>query len=148
MTSILLGLRILACMMLMVPSFSLRFSGFLRNRNLVHREQSKLQLSAHHKVTIIHEGKETIHEVEEDTSVLTVALEAGIELPHDCTLGVCLTCPMRIVSGEVDQTGGTLDDSVIADGFALSCCSYPRSDVVIRSIDEKELVDAQFSDRT
>jgi ferredoxin len=134
-------------MMLMVPLFCLRFSGFPRNRNLVHREQSKLQLSAH-KVTIIHEGKETIHEVEEDTSVLTVALEAGIELPHDCTLGVCLTCPMRIISGDVDQTGGTLDDSVIADGFALSCCSYPRSDVVIRSIDEKELVDAQFSDRT
>jgi len=133
----------------MVPVFSFRFTGFLRNGNILQREQSKLQLSAlYHKVKIIHDGKETEVEVREDTSILSVALDAGIDLPHDCDMGVCLTCPTRIISGEVDQTGGTLDDSVIADGFALSCCSYPRSDVVIRSIDEKELVDAQFSDRT
>ena len=40
--------------------------------------------------------------------------------------------------------GGTLDEGVQAQGFALTCCSYPRSDVVVRSIDEDELVSAQF----
>ena len=66
-----------------------------------------------HKVTVQHEGTETVLEVREDVSILAAALEAGVELPHDCELGVCLTCPSRIVSGDVDQTGGTLDDSVM-----------------------------------
>lgn len=109
-------------------------------------QRSRSQL--YHKVTVQHDGKDTILEVGESETILSVALDAGIDLPHDCDFGVCLTCPTRIVSGLVDQTGGTLDESVIEQGFALSCCSYPRSDVVIRSIDEKELVDAQFSDRT
>ena len=99
------------------------------------------------KVTVIHEGVETEMEVDENTSILEASLDAGVDLPHDCDLGVCLTCPSRIISGECDQSTGTLDDSVIAKGFALTCQSYPRSDVVITSIDEEELVEAQFSGR-
>lgn len=92
-----------------------------------------------------HGGKDTVIEVREDESILMAALDAGIDLPHDCDLGVCLTCPSKVVSGKVDQSGGTLDDSVMSQGFALTCCTYPRSDVVIRSIDEDELVSAQFA---
>ncbi|CAM9932682.1 unnamed protein product [Hapterophycus canaliculatus] len=32
-------------------------------------------------------------------------------------------------------------------GYALTCCTYARSDVTIRSVEEDELVGAQFSDR-
>lgn len=100
-----------------------------------------------HKVTIQHEGKDTILEVSENCTVLEAALDAGISLPYDCKLGVCLTCPSRLVSGKIDQSGSTLDDSVMEKGFALTCCAYPRSDVVIKSIEEDELVSAQFSGR-
>ena len=126
---------------LMLPASSFRFNrGHFTNRFSV----SKLSAKATYKVTVQHNGKDTIIDVREDESILSVAIDAGIDLPHDCDMGVCLTCPTRIVSGEVDQTGGTLDDTVIEQGFALSCCSYPRSDVVIRSIDEDELVSAQL----
>ena len=60
-----------------------------------------------------HEGKSTVLDVDENTSILEAALDNDIELPHDCKLGVCLTCPSLIVSGDVDQSDGTLDDSVI-----------------------------------
>lgn len=60
-----------------------------------------------------HEGKSTVLEVDENTSILEAALDNDIELPHDCKLGVCLTCPSLIVSGDVDQSEGTLDDSVM-----------------------------------
>jgi ferredoxin len=40
-----------------------------------------------HKVTIQHLGKETVLDVAEDVSILEAALDAGIELPHDCKLG-------------------------------------------------------------
>jgi ferredoxin len=97
-----------------------------------------------HKVTLQFEGKETIMEVREDETILNAARDNGIELPHDCELGVCLTCPAKVVSGKVDQSGGTLDDSVMEQGYALTCVSCPRSDVVIKAIDEDELVSAQF----
>ena len=80
----------------------------------------------------------------ENVSVLSAAKDAGIELPHDCELGVCLTCPAKVISGKVDHSGSTLDDSVSEQGYALTCCTFPRSDVTIRSIDEDELVSAQF----
>ncbi len=99
---------------------------------------------AKHKVTIQYDGKEVTLNVPETCSILDAALDAGIELPHDCKLGVCLTCPSRLVKGVIDQSSGTLDDSVVEQGFALTCCSYPRSDVIIRTIDEDELVSAQF----
>ena len=60
-----------------------------------------------------HEGKTIVLEVSESTTILDAALDNGIELPHDCKLGVCLTCPSKVVSGEVDQSDGTLDDSVV-----------------------------------
>ncbi|CAN0444976.1 unnamed protein product [Pylaiella littoralis] len=100
-----------------------------------------------HQVTIEHEGKSTVLEVDDNTSILDAALDNDIELPHDCKLGVCLTCPSIVVSGEIDQSDGTLEDSVTAQGYALTCCSFARSDVTIRSVEEDELVGAQFSDR-
>lgn len=131
--------------MLIVPT-----SCFHMYNTITRRDQSNTRLFARatYKVTVQHGGKDTVIDVREDESILSVAIEAGIDLPHDCDMGVCLTCPTRIVSGDVDQTGGTLDDSVIEQGFALSCCSYPRSDVTIRSIDEEELLAAQFSGRS
>lgn len=104
----------------------------------------RLQAATTYKVTIQHEGKDIVLNVRADCSVLEAALDAGIELPHDCKLGVCLTCPSRVVSGTVDQSQGTLDDSVTEQGYALTCVTFPRSDCVIRSIDEDELVSAQF----
>lgn len=108
---------------------------------------TRLFARATYKVTVQHDGKDIVIDVREDESILSAAIDAGIDLPHDCDMGVCLTCPTRIISGSVEQPGGTLDDSVIDQGFALSCCSFPRSDVVIRSISEEELVEAQFSGR-
>jgi ferredoxin len=76
--------------------------------------RSNMILSAKktYKVTVQHGGKDTVLDVREDTPILMAALDAGIDLPHDCDLGVCLTCPSKIVSGIVDQTGGTLDETV------------------------------------
>jgi ferredoxin len=110
------------------------------------RVQTRGMQALNWKVIVKHEGKETEMEVDEGTSILEAALEAGVALPHDCDLGVCLTCPAFIESGTCDQSGGTLDDSVLEAGFALTCQSFPRSDVVIRSIEEEELLDAQFMD--
>lgn len=42
-------------------------------------------------------GLETII-VEAGSTILETALDQGIELPHDCRMGVCMTCPAKLVS--------------------------------------------------
>jgi len=102
---------------------------------------------AKYDVTIKHEGRNRKVQVTEDQSILEAGLDAGLDLPHDCKLGVCLRCSAKVISGDVDQTGTTLDDSVVQQGYALTCMIFPRSDCVIECIDEGELVNAQFSGR-
>ncbi|KAI0497537.1 hypothetical protein KFK09_020768 [Dendrobium nobile] len=98
-----------------------------------------------YKVTIEHEGEQRTLEVGEDETILGRALEEGVEVPHDCKLGVCMTCPARLLSGAVDQSEGMLSEDVIASGYALLCVSHPLSDCVIRTIPEDELLSVQLA---
>lgn len=41
-------------------------------------------------------GLQTIT-VEEGNTILQTALDQGIELTHDCKMGVCMTCPAKMV---------------------------------------------------
>lgn len=63
-----------------------------------------------------------IHEVtcDAETTVLDAAMEAGIELPHSCMSGSCLTCPAKLKSGKVDQSEGVLEEE---QTDAVSSCS-------------------------
>lgn len=98
-----------------------------------------------YKVTIEHGGESRVVEVEEDETILSRALDEGLDVPHDCKLGVCMTCPARLVSGTVDQSDGMLSDDVVARGYALLCAAYPRSDCTIRVIPEDELLKVQLA---
>lgn len=83
--------------------------------------------------------------MESDETILSKALDSGLPVPHDCKLGVCMTCPARLVSGKVDQSEGMLSDDVIERGYALMCASYPRSDCHIKIIPEEELLSLQLA---
>jgi len=97
------------------------------------------------KVEIRHEGKVHVVEVGDGDSILDVALDAGIELRHDCKMGVCMMCPAKVVKGKVDQSGAMLSDDVTAKGFALLCCSKPEGEgVVIQTVSEDELLEEQL----
>lgn len=93
-----------------------------------------------YKVEIQHDNGTTTLDVEEGTTILDAALETGLELSHDCKMGVCMTCPARLVSGQIDQSAGMLDQEVKDKGYALLCVAEPRSDCVIRTIEEEELL--------
>ncbi|XP_057450268.1 ferredoxin C 1, chloroplastic [Lotus japonicus] len=98
-----------------------------------------------YKVVIEHEGQTTQLEVEPDETILSKALDSGLSVPYDCNLGVCMTCPARLLSGSVDQSDGMLSDDVVERGYALMCASYPRSDCHVRIIPEDELLSLQLA---
>ncbi|KAK6793186.1 hypothetical protein RDI58_006639 [Solanum bulbocastanum] len=119
----------------------------LNNPWLVRRTENRRVSSVvrAYKVIVEHEGKTTELEVEPDETILSKALDVGMSVPYDCKLGVCMTCPAKLLSGNVDQSEGMLSDDVVDRGYALLCAAYPRSDCHIRVIPEEELLSLQLA---
>jgi 2-polyprenylphenol hydroxylase and related flavodoxin oxidoreductases len=67
--------------------------------------------------------------------VLDAAFRAKINLPMDCSDGVCGTCKCRAESGSYDLGDDYIDDALSEDekesGLVLTCQMVPESDCVI-----------------
>jgi ferredoxin-NADP reductase len=64
--------------------------------------------------------------------VLDAAKRAGLRLPSSCTQGMCGTCKVKLVSGEVDMHhNGGIRQREIDQGMVLLCCSKPLSDLIV-----------------
>lgn len=64
-------------------------------------------------------------------TILEAAEGCGLRIPTACRQGLCGTCLVRKVSGQVriDHNGGIADDE-IADGWILACCSRSEAPLV------------------
>ncbi|GAB2289339.1 Ferulic acid decarboxylase 1 [Dionaea muscipula] len=116
-----------------------------RGRGCGRDRRRSVAVGCSYKVVIEHQGQVTELEVEDDETILSKALDRGLSVPHDCKLGVCMTCPAKLISGAVDQSEGMLSDDVADKGYALLCASYPRSDCWVRTIPEEELLSLQLA---
>ncbi|MFA5122593.1 2Fe-2S iron-sulfur cluster-binding protein [Zavarzinia sp.] len=91
-----------------------------------------------HELTIEPLG-ETI-EVADGQTILDACLRAGIWLPHACGHGLCGTCKVDVVDGEIDHGAASsfaLMDFERADGKCLACTALLLDDVTIEAeIDE------------
>ncbi|MDL2401001.1 benzoate 1,2-dioxygenase electron transfer component BenC [Rhizobium mayense] len=74
-------------------------------------------------------------ECNEGEKVLDAAFRNKINLPMDCSDGVCGTCKCRAESGAYDLGDDFIDDALTADeaanGLVLTCQMKPSSDCVI-----------------
>ena len=78
-------------------------------------------------------AKET--EAKPGETLLAVAGRLGIAIPYACAEGICGTCRVRKLSGEVEMNHqGGIEEDEIADGEVLACCSYARSPLVLELI--------------
>lgn len=65
-------------------------------------------------------------------TVLAIAKRVGLNIPSSCNFGLCGTCKVRKVSGEVSMVhNGGISDDEVADGVILACCSKPQGAVEI-----------------
>jgi glycine betaine catabolism B len=71
-------------------------------------------------------------ECSSEEHVLDAAKKAGVRLPSSCTQGMCGTCKVKLVSGEVSMKhAGGIRQREIDQGMVLLCCSKPLTDLVV-----------------
>jgi phenol/toluene 2-monooxygenase (NADH) P5/A5 len=80
-------------------------------------------------------------EIEEGQTILDAALRAGIYLPHACCHGLCATCKVQVVDGEIEHGGASsfaLMDFERDEQKTLACCATAQSDLVIEAEIEED----------
>lgn len=96
--------------------------------------QEKIRVESFAALPVPEGGAET-HEIRLDEAtipapqnetILTSLRRNGVKVASACEVGSCGTCRLRLVSGDVRSMRQASDA-----GFVLSCCSYPRSDLVL-----------------
>ncbi len=73
-------------------------------------------------------------EAQASESILDAALRAGITLPHGCRDGACGACKGKVLAGTVEHgphQAKALSDQEAAQGQALFCCAFARSNLEI-----------------
>ncbi len=83
------------------------------------------------KVTLRESGR--VLQMHSGESILDAAEAAGEELPSMCRAGVCGTCQIRLLEGEVDGDFDHLDPEDRDAGFILACIARPMTDCVIEA---------------
>ncbi len=92
-----------------------------------------------HRLTIEPTGDEI--EVEEGQTILDACLRAGIYIPYQCGHGLCSTCKVTVLEGDVDLGEASpfaLMDFEREEGRALACCARPLGDLVIEAEVEED----------
>jgi ferredoxin len=102
-------------------------------------------MSKTYTVEILHQGETYTIEVPEGQTVLEAAHNADIDLPSSCYSGVCTTCAAKLSEGKIDQADGMgVSLELQAEGYALLCVSYPKSNLKLESEKEDEVYQRQF----
>lgn len=91
---------------------------------------------SHYQVALnFEDGVTRFIECKAGEKVLDAAFRAKINLPMDCSDGVCGTCKCRAESGRYDLGDDYIDDALSEDekdsGLVLTCQMVPQSDCVI-----------------
>ena len=85
-------------------------------------------------ITIEPSGRE--FDVPAGETILATGIAQGINLPYGCKDGACGSCKCKKISGTVRHgahQSKALSDAEEAQGFVLTCCASPESDVVLES---------------
>ena len=70
----------------------------------------------------------------ENETILAAARAEGVRIPYGCTFGVCGTCKVKKLSGDVHMVhSGGISEEDVEDGYILACCSNPIGRVEVEA---------------
>ncbi len=91
------------------------------------------------RVTILIDGVRREVDFHKDQgNLLDAGRAAGLDLPYSCKGGMCCTCRAKLLDGEVKMHKNfALEKADLDAGFVLTCQSYPLTERVVLSFDER-----------
>jgi CDP-4-dehydro-6-deoxyglucose reductase, E3 len=90
--------------------------------------------------------EERSYVLREGENVLDGLLRHGRSVPHSCKTGVCGSCMMRSVGGEVPgRAQAGLKDSWKARGYFLPCVCHPERDLAVAPVENDAQVAARIT---
>ncbi len=95
--------------------------------------------AAEARVTLVIDGlRREVDFFREHGSILDAGVAAGLDLPFSCKGGMCCTCRARLVEGRVKMRKNfALEPEDLEAGFVLTCQSYPLTERVVLSFDDR-----------
>lgn len=91
---------------------------------------------------IVVEGEQTEFACRPQQTLLAAALDAGVDWPHGCRVGMCGRCRCQVVDGKTKALNPyepVLTPGEVADGHVLACRALPITDVHVSSSHIKRL---------
>lgn len=78
-------------------------------------------------------GTDETFEATAQETILDAAIRSGVRLPHECQLGTCGTCRVKLQDGTVhyDEFPMALTEEEAAQGYALACQAHADSDLTL-----------------
>ncbi|WJY16130.1 hybrid-cluster NAD(P)-dependent oxidoreductase [Pectobacteriaceae bacterium CE90] len=65
-------------------------------------------------------------------TVHAAAAKLGIHIPKACGMGICGTCKVKCIDGEIEMNhNGGITDEDAEEGYILSCCSIPKGNIIV-----------------
>ena len=91
------------------------------------------------KVQIIFEGSTHEIEVSPGQYILDACIDAGMDLPYACQMGICGMCRATKQQGSmvISDQQESLSAGEIAEGACLTCCAVPASNDLVINYDVK-----------
>ncbi|HMK88973.1 MAG TPA: PDR/VanB family oxidoreductase [Methylocystis sp.] len=71
------------------------------------------------------------HKIPGDKTVAGFLEERGVRIPTSCEQGLCGTCKVKVLEGEVDHRDKRLTPEQRAEGYFLACVSRAKGDLLV-----------------
>jgi len=72
-----------------------------------------------------------IYKVPGDKTVTAFLEEQGVKIPTSCEQGMCGTCKVKVLEGEIDHRDKRLSPQQKEEGFFLACVSRAKGDLLV-----------------
>lgn len=114
-------------------------------RRLQPRQAPLSQKCTAFDVTLITPEGEKKIQCDDSTLLLDAADEAGLDLPYSCRSGSCGTCAAKLEGGDMSKVeqddNSFLEDFMKDNGYFLTCSSYPKGDITVKTHQEDNVYD-------
>jgi ferredoxin-NADP reductase len=96
------------------------------------RQIDESTIAGQRSVRVVLDRSGKVLTVPPDRSILDVVLEAGLDVPYDCSEGICGSCEVKVLDGDIEHRDEVLTKFEQESNTAMMiCCSRARGERIV-----------------